>query len=80
VNDEKTPIQAAVDLFDSQTAFAEAISTDDRKVKQAQVSHWYTGLKPVPGHHCLPIEVATKAQVTRYDLRPDIFGEPTQAA
>lgn len=76
----KTAIEQAVDLFNTQADFATAISRPDRIVKQAQVSHWYTKIKPVPAHHCIPIEEATNGQVTRYDLRPDIFGEPNQAA
>lgn len=78
--DAKTPIQVAVDLFDSQQLFADAISRGDRKVGQAQVSHWYTGFKKVPAHHCIPIQEATNNRVTCYDLRPDIFGEPDKAA
>lgn len=75
-----SPIQRAVGLFASQAQFAEAISDESREVKQAQVSHWFTGRKPVPARHCIPIEQATKGRVTRYDLRPDVFGEPNQAA
>ena len=34
----------------------------------------------VPAHHCIPIEVATKGAVTRYELRPDVFGKQEKAA
>lgn len=27
-----------------------------------------------PAHHCLAIEEATGGKVTRYQLRPDVFG------
>ncbi|NKI17415.1 helix-turn-helix domain-containing protein [Spongiibacter sp. KMU-166] len=44
------------------------------------ISQWANGARRVPGERCVAIEEATKGAVTRYDLRPDIFGEPEQAA
>lgn len=38
------------------------------------------GVRPVPAHHCLEVEKACGAVVSRYDLRPDVFGEPSEAA
>jgi DNA-binding transcriptional regulator YdaS (Cro superfamily) len=32
--------------------------------------------KRVPADRCIQIETLTEQQVTRYDLRPDIFGKP----
>lgn len=32
------------------------------------------GLRSVPARLCLPIEQATNGAVTRYELRPDVFG------
>lgn len=32
----------------------------------------------VPAERCRAIEAATGVQVTRYDLRPDVFGENPQ--
>lgn len=29
----------------------------------------------IPAEHCRAIEESTNGQVTRYDLRPDVFGE-----
>lgn len=31
--------------------------------------------KKVPAEHCLAIEKATNGAVTRYNLRPDVFGD-----
>lgn len=70
----KTPIQKAVDIVGSQVALAAAISSKKKRVSPGQVSHWYTGLKQVPPHHCIPVEEATWGLVTRYELRPDVFG------
>ncbi len=33
----------------------------------------------LPAHHCAPVEEATNYLVTRYDLRPDVFGTPEDA-
>lgn len=66
---DKKPIERAVDVAGSQKALATALN-----VKPALVSQWVTGHRPVAAHHCLPIEQATGGQVTRHDLRPDVFG------
>ena len=65
-----TPIEKAIDIFKTQTALAEAIGA-----KQPFVSQWVTGFRPVPPKFCRKIEEATNGQVTRYELRPDVFGE-----
>jgi DNA-binding transcriptional regulator YdaS (Cro superfamily) len=43
-------------------------------VRPQAVSQWVTGSRPVPAKRCLASEEATGRQVTRYDLRPDVFG------
>lgn len=43
-------------------------------VTQARVSHWINGAR-VPSERCIAIETATGGAVTRYDLRPDVFGQ-----
>ena len=40
------------------------------KVTKQAVSQW----DKTPAKHCLAIETATKKKVTRFMLRPDIFG------
>lgn len=46
------------------------------RVAQAHVWNWLnTDKTPMPpAEHCRAIEEATGGQVTRYDLRPDVFG------
>lgn len=66
---DKTPIQKAIEAADGQAALARAI-----KVQSQVVWQWADGRRPVPAHHCLAIEDACKGAVTRYDLRPDVFG------
>ena len=45
-------------------------------VTESAVSQW----KRVPLQRALEIEEKTDGRVTRYDMRPDIFGAPTSAA
>lgn len=63
------PLERAVEICGSQKALAESIS-----VTPVFVSQMIGGVKRIPPRLCLPIEEATDGQVTRYDLRPDIFG------
>lgn len=49
-------------------------------VRQSVVSNWRARGR-VPVERCIPIETATHGVVTRYELRPDVFGEaPKKAA
>lgn len=65
-----SPIERAVAEIGSQSALAKAIG-----VAPAMVWQWCDGRRPVPAHRCVPIEEATQGKVTRYELRPDVFGE-----
>jgi DNA-binding transcriptional regulator YdaS (Cro superfamily) len=38
------------------------------------VYKWSKSERGIPAEHCRTIECATKGAVTRYDLRPDVFG------
>lgn len=42
------------------------------------VSQWVNGHRPVPPRHALAIERATGGAVSRYALRPDVFGPEPQ--
>lgn len=44
-------------------------------VTQAFISQWVTGRRPVPAERCVAVERATDEKVTRYELRPDVFGD-----
>lgn len=50
---------------------------DQVGVTQGRVSQWLKGEK-IPAERCIQIEAATGGKVTRYDLRPDVFGPATQ--
>lgn len=62
------PIQKAIDAVGGQGALARLL-----KVHPALVSQWRTGRRPVAARHILSIEAMT--QVSRHELRPDIFGD-----
>ena len=70
-------LKRAVGIMGSQSALARAIGEN---VKQAHVWYWLNeGAGRVPAEHCAAIERATEGKVTRHDLRPDIFGPPSNA-
>lgn len=68
----KRHLQRAVKIAGGQTALANAIG-----VQQAHVWNWLNRDRTLPAEHVRAIEKATGGQVTRFDLRPDIFGEPS---
>lgn len=63
-------ISRAVEEVKGQAALAKALG-----VTPQQVNQWVLGIRPVPPARCLAIEDATNGVVTRYELRPDIFGK-----
>lgn len=69
-----TPIQRAVEIAGGQTALADKIG-----VKQQRVWKWLTSGRAAPDC-CIAIEEAIEGQVTRYELRPDVFGTAPRAA
>jgi DNA-binding transcriptional regulator YdaS (Cro superfamily) len=42
-------------------------------VTQGRVSQWLSG-ETITAERCVAIEAATNGHVTRFDLRPDLFG------
>lgn len=63
-------IEKAVDVAGSQTSLARAIGCTS-----VFVHEMLHGKKKVSSRLCIPIENAVNGAVTRYDLRPDVFGE-----
>jgi DNA-binding transcriptional regulator YdaS (Cro superfamily) len=74
------PLQRAIDLFGSQVRFAEALRPYVTRitVKQQHVSKWLS--TSVPPEYCRAIEHVTHGRVTRYELRPDVFGPAYEPA
>jgi len=64
-------ISEAVRAVGGQVALAKQLG-----VNPSLISQWVTGRLQVAARHCLAIEAATGGRVTRYALRPDVFGPP----
>lgn len=73
VSDDQSPLERAIALFDTQEAFAAALG-----IKSPSVSRWRK-TRRVPVDRCRAVEAATRGKVTRYELRPDVFGEAPAA-
>lgn len=67
-------LNRAIELLGGQSALARACG-----VKQGHVWHWLNKSRKVPGDYVLTIEAATNGAVSRYELRPDIFGKSDSA-
>ncbi|WP_122208884.1 YdaS family helix-turn-helix protein [Pseudomonas viridiflava] len=65
----------AVEAASGQVAFAAAMSSSERLVSQQIVSYWIK-------RGTLPAELVLRAEiftgVSRYRLRPDVFGNPME--
>ena len=72
--DHEPLVRRAVELLGSQVALAQACG-----VKQQHVWRWLNRCKCLPAERALDIERATGGAVTRYHLRPDVFGPPVSA-
>lgn len=67
----KTPLDRAIELAGGQSRLAEKIGRS-----QQLISYWQKTRKGIVPAECVKdIEDAVKGEVTRHDLRPDIFGE-----
>lgn len=67
-------LERAIEILGTQEALASALG-----IRSPSISEWRK--RQVPAERCPEIEKATSGKVTRYDLRPDVFGEaPDQAA
>lgn len=74
MDDFKTPIQRAIEQL-GPSALADAIGVTPQFITSLS-----KGERPVPPGRCLAIEAATLGKVTRYELRPDVFGGPPEKA
>ena len=65
---DKTPLHVAVEFAGGQSALARMIG-----VRQGYIWKWLQSGRTSP-KYCLAIERVTFGKVTRYQLRPDVFG------
>lgn len=45
------------------------------KIPQKTIYYWFSENGKVPAQHCIAIEEFTKGKLTRYEMRPDVFGK-----
>jgi DNA-binding transcriptional regulator YdaS (Cro superfamily) len=65
----KKALEKAIGIVGGQSALARALGK-----KPGHIYHWlYKANGRIPAEQAIPIELATKGQVTRYELRPDIY-------
>jgi Bacterial toxin YdaS len=86
---KETPFEKVVRLLDGQSNTARLLTNYlqrqgiDKTIYQSHVGKWLNEtLNGVPPEYCIPfeimIEMLTDQRVTRYELRPDVFGAPPQ--
>lgn len=69
-------LERAIGIAGGQKPLADRIGTT-----QSQVWYWLARAKKgVPGEYVIPIEQATDGQVSRHDLRPDLYPLSPEAA
>jgi DNA-binding transcriptional regulator YdaS (Cro superfamily) len=62
-------LEAALEIFGTQTALANAIGVSQQSVNQAFKKKEIIA----PPKWCIPLEKATGGKITRHDLRPDLY-------
>lgn len=70
-----TALRQAVELLGSESAVAAAIGKAQQTVNEVLRAG-----RPAPATWCIPLERATGGQVTRHQLRPDLYPEHSEAA
>ena len=68
-------LEKAIRVMGTQAALASSIGAS-----QQRVSSWIKRGMAVPAEFVLPIERATRGQVTRHELRPDLYPAESAAA
>ena len=70
---QKTPIERVFELLDGPSAVARHfLGSNGKPLTPWAVSKWR---KRVPVERVLKLEELTGGQVTRYELRPDVYGQ-----
>lgn len=70
------PLNKAVNMVGGQAALARALQNRRHcNIRQQHIWKWLQKGR-VPAEYAMTIEGITGGAVTRYDLRPDVFGPP----
>jgi len=67
-------LEQVIEILGSQEALASNL-----KIRSPSISEWRKRGR-VPAERCLEIERLTDNRVTRYELRPDVFGKQERVA
>ncbi len=77
--DNRDALARAVDIAGGQSPLARKLSANtDRQYKQGHVWNWLNRGDVLPAEVVIPIEQIVDGEVTRHELRPDIY--PLDAA
>jgi DNA-binding transcriptional regulator YdaS (Cro superfamily) len=77
---EKQALSDAAEVLGGQTKLAEALTTAlGRPVSQQWVWNVINRPQPVPPEWCLPLERICEGQVSRHQLRPDLYPQEVAA-
>jgi len=66
---DTTPLRKACKIAGGQAALGRLIGRN-----QSTIWNWLQN--GIPSDDCPAVEKAVKGEITRYDLRPDVFGPP----
>lgn len=69
MSEHESPIHRAIRLLGGPSAAGRVFNVTHEAVRK-----WLDGRSRLSGERCVEIEAATGGAVSRYDLRPDIFG------
>ena len=75
MTDFRTHIERAIEVHGSQVKLANAIGCS-----QQYISWLLSEAKQISVEKALQVEKATGGEITRHDLRPDVFGKSETAA
>lgn len=71
---EKAALVEAARLCGGQAPLARKLSeTIGKRVSQQWIWNVINRDQPIPAEWCLPVETVTECQVTRHQLRPDLY-------
>ena len=71
--DTRELVKRAVEICGSQSELARRIGG---RVRQGHIWKWINYTRVIPAERAIQIERATEGRVSRYELRPDVFGPP----
>lgn len=68
-------LRRAKEKLGSEAALAEVVG-----VRQPSVNYILNSGKKVPAEWCIPVETATEGEITRHQLRPDLYPQENSEA